>query len=41
MNLKLYLKDYDLKISDIEKKITIDALWNELIIKKYSSQSCN
>jgi peptidyl-prolyl cis-trans isomerase SurA len=33
-----YLKDYDLKIIDIEKKITIDALWNELIIKKYSSK---
>ena len=33
-----YLKNYDLKIIDIEKKITIDALWNELIIKKYSSK---
>ena len=35
---EIYLKDYDLKTSDIEKKITIDALWNELIIKKYSSK---
>ena len=35
---EIYLKDYDLKISDIEKKITIDALWNELIINKYSSK---
>jgi len=35
---KIYLKDYDLKIIDIEKKITIDALWNELVIKKYSSK---
>jgi peptidyl-prolyl cis-trans isomerase SurA len=35
---ELYLKDYDLKITGIEKKITIDALWNELIIKKYSSK---
>ena len=35
---EIYLKDYGLKISDIEKKITIDALWNELIIKKYSSK---
>ena len=26
---KKYLKDYDLKISDIKTKITIDALWNE------------
>ena len=33
-----YLKNYDLKIIDIEKKITIDVLWNELIIKKYSSK---
>jgi len=33
-----YLKNYDLKIIDIEKKITIEALWNELIIKKYSSK---
>ena len=33
-----YLKDYDLKIIDIKKKITIDALWNELIKKKYSSK---
>ena len=35
---EVYLKNYDLKIIDIEKKITIDALWNELIIKKYSSR---
>ena len=35
---EIYLKNYDLKIADIEKKITIDALWNELIIKKYSSK---
>ena len=35
---EIYLKDYDLKIIDIKKKITIDALWNELIMKKYSSK---
>jgi peptidyl-prolyl cis-trans isomerase SurA len=35
---EIYLKNYDLKIIDIKKKITIDALWNELIIKKYSSR---
>ncbi|MDB9792074.1 peptidylprolyl isomerase [Candidatus Pelagibacter sp.] len=35
---EIYLKNYDLKIIDIEKKITIDALWNELIIKKYTSK---
>ena len=35
---EIYLKNYDLKISDIKAKITIDALWNELIIKKYSSK---
>ena len=35
---ELYLKDYDLKLKDIKIKLTIDALWNELIIKKYSSK---
>ena len=35
---EIYLKNYDLKIIDIKKKITIDVLWNELIIKKYSSK---
>ena len=35
---KIYLKNYNLKISDIEKKVAIDALWNELIMKKYSSK---
>ena len=35
---EVYLKNYDLKIIDIKKKITIDALWNELIRKKYSSK---
>ena len=35
---KLYLKNYDLNLEDVEKKITIDALWNELIIQKYASQ---
>ena len=35
---EIYLKDYDLKINDIKTKITIDALWNELIIQKYKAQ---
>ena len=35
---KIYLKDYDLEINDIKTKITIDALWNELIIQKYKNQ---
>ncbi|MDA7476170.1 peptidylprolyl isomerase [Candidatus Pelagibacter ubique] len=35
---ELYLKDYDLTINDIKTKITIDALWNELIIQKYGTQ---
>ena len=34
----IYLKDYDLKIEDIKTKIIIDALWNELVIKKYNSK---
>ena len=36
--LKLYLEDYDLTISDIKTKITIEALWNELIMIKYGSK---
>ena len=35
---EIYLKDYDLTLNKIKKKITIDALWNELIIKKYVGQ---
>ena len=35
---EIYLKDYDLKIDDIKTKITIDALWNDLIIQKYKSK---
>ena len=35
---QIYLKDYDLKIDDIKIKITIDALWNELILQKYNSK---
>ena len=35
---EIYLNNYDLKISDIETKITIDALWNQLVLQKYSSQ---
>ena len=35
---ELYLKDYDLDLKEVEKKITIDALWNELIIQKYRNK---
>ena len=35
---EIYLKNYDLKIDDIKTKITIDTLWNELIIRKYDSK---
>ena len=35
---EIYLKDYDLTINDIKIKITIDTLWNELIIQKYKAQ---
>ena len=35
---KIYLKEYNLKIEEIEEKLTIDALWNEIIIEKYSSK---
>tara|TARA_B100000767_G_C19748481_1_gene529641 strand:+ start:43 stop:960 length:918 start_codon:yes stop_codon:yes gene_type:complete len=36
--LELYLKEFDLTLKEVKRKITIDALWNELIIKKYASQ---
>ena len=35
---EMYLKNYDLTITDIKTKITIDALWNDLIIEKFSSK---
>ena len=35
---KNYLKNYNLEIRDIEEKVKIEALWNELIIKKYNSR---
>jgi len=34
----LYLKTYDLNIEEVKKKLAIDALWNELIIRKYISK---
>ena len=37
-DFKIYLKKYDLRIDDLEKKIKIDLLWNELIVKKYDSK---
>ena len=35
---EMYLNSYDLTLNEIKAKITIDALWNELIIQKYSSK---
>ena len=35
---KIYLKKYDLTLEDVEKKITIEGLWNDLIFKIYASQ---
>ena len=35
---EVYLKDYGLTLNQVKKKITIEALWNELIVKKYASQ---
>jgi peptidyl-prolyl cis-trans isomerase SurA len=34
----LYLKDYELTLKSVEGKLTIDALWNQLIYDKYNSQ---
>jgi len=33
-----YLGGFGLSIDDITKKITIDALWNQLVVKKYGNQ---
>ena len=33
-----YLKNYDLTLDGVKEKLTIDAMWNELILKKYMSQ---
>ena len=35
---ELYLKQYDLALKSIKEKIIINALWNQLILKKYMSQ---
>ena len=35
---KLYLESYDLNIEDIKEKLKIEALWNELIFKKFNGQ---
>ena len=35
---EIYLKNYDINFSDVTTKVTIDAMWNELIIKKYGRQ---
>ncbi len=34
----IYLNDYDLTLDVIKKKITIDSLWNQLIVQKYGPQ---
>jgi len=33
-----YLRNFNIKMIDFEAKITIDALWNELVIKKYGTK---
>ena len=35
---KRYLADFSLTLRDVEEKLKIDALWRELIIKKYASK---
>ena len=35
---ELYLKNYDLTLSEIEEKIAIEVFWNEFILAKYGSQ---
>jgi peptidyl-prolyl cis-trans isomerase SurA len=33
-----YLRNFNIKMIEFEAKITIDALWNELVIKKYGTK---
>ena len=35
---KNYLTQYGLKIDDVKKKLEIEAIWNELIYKRYNNQ---
>ena len=35
---EIYLKNYDLNLSEVIKKLSIDAMWNELVIRKYAPQ---
>ena len=35
---KLYLKEHNLNLIDIKEKLKIEALWNELIFKKFNNQ---
>ena len=35
---ELYLKNYNLKISDIKNKLKIETLWNEFIFNKFKNQ---
>jgi peptidyl-prolyl cis-trans isomerase SurA len=35
---QLYLKKYDLTLKNVKKKISIELLWNDLIIQKYADQ---
>ncbi len=37
-DFKSYLTNYNLNISDINEKLKIETLWNEMIFKKYSNQ---
>ena len=36
-SFKTYLKDFDLTVSDIKKKIEIETMWNRLIYDKFSN----
>ncbi len=38
VEFKEYIKNYNLKISDIKVKLSIEALWNELIFNKYKDK---
>jgi len=38
LELEIYLKNYNLKIEDLKKKLLVEILWNRLIYNKYNKE---
>ena len=39
MNFKDYLKNRNLNFDEIDKKIEIEAMWNQMIYEKYNNKN--